>query len=69
MDLDLSTELGVVGVSRRQGAVALLIALVTAGLLAVIFSTRLSLVPLSPADVSFVEGQASPVNVLAPDLI
>ncbi len=69
MDLDLSGELSSVRLSRRQALLALSIALTTVGLLALIFSARLILVPLTPADASFVEGQASPVTVLAPDRI
>lgn len=56
--------------SRRQAAVALTIAAITVALLAGIVAAPLTLIiPLSPAEASFVEGQASPVNVLAPDRI
>jgi cyclic-di-AMP phosphodiesterase PgpH len=56
--------------SRKQAAIAILIAAVTALVLAVIIAARLSLLTaLGPADASFVEGQASPVNVLAPDRV
>ncbi|MGE5141741.1 MAG: HD family phosphohydrolase [Rudaea sp.] len=56
--------------SRRQMLIALAIAAATAILLAGIFSARLTfLSPLNPADVTFVENQASPVRVVAPDRI
>jgi putative nucleotidyltransferase with HDIG domain len=66
----LSNEISEARLSRRQAALAILIAAITATLLAVVIAARLTiLTSLSPADASFVQGQASPVNVLAPDRI
>lgn len=66
----LSHQIPEARLSRRQTALAIAIALITAALLAFIFATHLSfLTALAPTDVSFVQGQASPVNVLAPDRI
>jgi cyclic-di-AMP phosphodiesterase PgpH len=66
----LSTQVAEARLSRKQAALAILIAAVTATLLAVIMAARLTiLTALAPTDASFVQGQASPVNVLAPDRI
>ena len=66
----LSSQVAEARLSRRQAVTAIAIAAATAILLAAVIATRLTiLTPLAPTDVSFVEGQASPVNVLAPDRI
>jgi cyclic-di-AMP phosphodiesterase PgpH len=66
----LSNQLAEARLSRRHAGLAVLIAVGTAILLTGIFAARLSLLTaLGPADASFVEGQASPINVLAPDRI
>lgn len=66
----LSNQVPEARLSRKQAGVALLIAVVTAILLAGIIAARLTLLTaLAASDASFVEGQASPVNVLAPDRI
>lgn len=56
--------------TRKQAGIAILIAAATALLLAVVLAAHLTLLTsLAPSEASFVEGQASPVNVLAPDRI
>lgn len=68
--LGLTGEISETRLSRKQAAIAALIAAGTAIVLAIIVAARLSLLTaLGPSDASFVEGQASPVNVLAPDRV
>jgi cyclic-di-AMP phosphodiesterase PgpH len=69
MDSPLSGSLGSIRLNRRQAILAALIALFTAAALTVIFAAPVIMAPLTPGDVSFVEGQVSPVTVLAPDRI
>lgn len=69
MESPLSHAVEHVRLTRRQAIYAGLIGVLTVALLGLIFSARLMLVPLTPAEASFVEGQASPVTVLAPDRI
>ncbi|MGB8643751.1 MAG: HDIG domain-containing metalloprotein [Anaerolineae bacterium] len=70
MDMSLGDALSQTRLSRRQALMALLIAALTSAALAVIFVAHLTfLSPLTPAEVSFVENQPSPVRVVAPDRI
>ncbi|MGE5138481.1 MAG: hypothetical protein ACM3JD_03375, partial [Rudaea sp.] len=70
MQLPRGEEQGALQLSRRQVVVGLALAAATALLLALVFSARFSFFSTpSPADVTFVANQPSPVRVVAPDRI